>query len=302
MKFYVCIYTCHFIHPATRLQYEYFVDVPAVTHVIPADNGAAVTAVTSLGNDVFVVRLDISQQIAVYDAVRFIPQRRLSVPGLGLSAGLAACASNKCLYASDFWDSRIHRVELSGSNAVTKWSVGCYPAGLTVSSDKDVMVVIQDERKLQKFTTHGTLLQTIQLQSDIESPRRVIQLSSGQFVISHEGTHHRVCLLDVNGAVVQSYGSTPGSDLTMLKSPAGLAVDKHENIFVADADNNRLLVLDRSLTSAHEMSLISVDRGLEEPYTLWHDKSRGRLYVGEWYGGRVIIIDHLKDFTSFQVM
>ena len=41
------------------------------------------------------------------------------------------------------------------------------------------------ERKLQQFRTHGSLLRTIQLQPDIESPRRAIQLSSGQFVISH---------------------------------------------------------------------------------------------------------------------
>ena len=111
-----------------------------------------------------------------------------------------------------------------------------------------------------------------------------------------------MCLLDVNGAVVQRYGSTPGSDLTKLKSPRGLAVDKHGNILVADS-NNRLLVLDRSLTSAHQMS-VSVDGGLKGPFSLWYDKSPGRLFIGErtGAGGRVIIIDHLKDFTSSQVM
>jgi len=61
------------------------------------------------------------------------------------------------------------------------------------------------------------------------------------------------------------------------------------------------LVLDRSLTSAHVM-YVSVDGGLKGPFSLWYDKSRGRLYVGESYGGRrVIIIDHLKDFTASDV-
>jgi len=108
-----------------------------------------------------------------------------------------------------------------------------------------------------------------------------------------------VCLLDVQGAVVGSYGGTQGSDLTKINRPAGLAVDKHENILVADANNNRLLVLDRSLTSAHEMS-VSVDGGLVWPSSLWYDKSRGRLFVGEG-NGRVIIIDHMKDFTASHV-
>jgi len=282
----------------------HFVDVsvtssePAVTHVIPC--GIEVIGVTSVGDDVFVLRCDLSQQVEVYDAVSFTLQRRLSVPGLKLSLGLAACASNKCLYASNWSNDHVHRVELTGSNAVTKWSVGRRPNGLTVNSAKNVVVVIEDERKVQEFTTHGTLLQTIQLQPDIEDPEQVVELTSGQFVISHTGTHHRVCLLDVHGAVVQSYGSTPGSDLTKMSKPRGLTVDKHGNILVADKGNNRLLVLDRSLTSAHEMS-VSVDGGLNEPFSLWYDKSRGRLYVGEWYGGRVIIIDHLKDFTASHV-
>jgi len=280
----------------------YFVDVtvtssePAVTHVITGEAG--VFGVTSLGDDVLVVCNDESQQVEVYDAVTFTRQRRLSVPGLDQSFGLAACASNKCLYASDYMNDRVYRVELKGSNAVKKWSVGRHPTGLTVNSAKNLVVVIQGERKLQEFTTHGTLLQTIQLQPDIELPRRVVQLSNGKYVISHMGTHHRVCLLNVQGAVVGSYGSICGSDLMKLR-PAGLAVDKHGNILVADKYNNRLLVIDCSLTSAHEMS-VSVYGGLKWPSSLWYDKSRGRLYVGE-LSGRVIIIDHLKYFTTSHV-
>jgi len=280
----------------------HFVDVTVTSSepaVIPG-RPAAVIGVTSLGDDVFVVCRDQSEEVEVYEAVTFTLRRRLSVPGLGLSFGLAACASNKCLYATDWHNARVHRVELTGSNAVTKWSVGQRPRGLIVNSAKNVVVVIRGEHKLQEFTTHGTLLQTIQLQPDIEYPRQVVELTSGQFVISHGGTQERVCLLDVQGAVVQSYGGTPGSDLTKVSSARGLTVDKHGNILVTDQYNNRLLVLDHSLTSAHEMS-VSIDGGLKGPSSLWYDKSRGRLYVGESDGGRVIIIDHLKDFTASHV-
>ena len=141
------------------------------------------------------------------------------------------------------------------------------------------------------------MLINVSIYLSIESPRRAIQLSSGQFVISHVGRQHRVCLVDGKGAVVRSYGGTPGSDLTKMDMPAGLAVDEHGNILVADSCNDRLLVLDSSLTSAHEMS-VSVNGGLEEPSSLWYDKSRGRLYLGELEGKLVIIIDHLKDFTA----
>ena len=266
---------------------------PTVTHVIPGDT--VVTGVTSLGDDVFVVRYN-RPKVEVYDAVAFKLQRRLPVSGLGRSFGLAACASNKCLYASDYSHDLIHRLDLSGSNEVTQWSVGSSPAGLTVN-DKNVLVVIQDERKLQQFTTHGRLLRTIQLQLRIELPGQAIQLSRGQFVISHVGIQHRVCLVDGKGAVVRSFEGTPGSGLSEMNEHTGLAVDEHGNILVADALNNRLLVLDRSLTSAREMS-VSVDGGLDRPSSLWYDKSHGRLYLGEWDGCRLIIIDHLKHFAT----
>ena len=49
------------------------------------------------------------------------------------------------------------------------------------------------------------------------------------------------------------------------------------------------------------MRCLSVDGGLKGPVTLWYDKTRDRLYIGEWQGGRVIVIDHMKDFTASQV-
>jgi len=271
---------------------------PTVTHVTPG--GAAVSVMTSLDDVVFVARSDNSQQIDVYDTLTFTRQRSLSVPGLRIAYGLAACAGNGCLYASDFTNDSIHRVVLSWSNAVTTWPAGRGPAGLSVNVSKNVLVAIRDECKLQEFTTHGTLLRNIQLHSDIQGPTGVLELPSGQVVVSHIGTRHRVCFLDVSGAVVRSYGGTPDSEPTRMKWPAGLAVDKHGNILVADGYNNRLLVLDGSATSAREMT-VSVDGGLTRLCCLWYDKSRDRLYIGERDGRRVIIINHLTDFTASQV-
>jgi len=142
----------------------YFVDTtpsqPAVTHVIPRRK--PVGGVTSLGDDVFVVRCPSSQQIEVYDAPNCTLQRSLAVPGLGSwTYGLAVCPVNNCLYASDWGNSSVHRVELSRSNAVMKWSVARDPVGLTVNRAQNLLVVSRDLSKLQEFTTRGTLLQNI---------------------------------------------------------------------------------------------------------------------------------------------
>ena len=273
---------------------------PTVSHVIPRGN--SVGGVTSLGDDVFVVRKGRQQKIEVYDANTFTLQRHITVPGLGqLVVGLAACPYNNCLYASDNRNDSIHRVDLSGSNAVMKWfmnkvkkwSVARSPRGLSVNTEHNLLVVSGGERKLQIFTTHGTLLQNIQLQADIQFPRHALQMSTGQFLVSHHGSLHRVCLVGVDRAVVRSYGGQKGSQ---MDGPRGLAVDNEGRILVADSDNNRLLVIDQSLSSAHEMS-VCVDGGLECPDSLWYDQSRRRLYIGE-LKGRVIVIDNLKDFSA----
>jgi len=264
-----------------------------VLHVIPGPS--LVRGVTSLGDDVFVVRLPTQQKIELYDAKTFALQRNVTVPGLGdYSYSLAACPHNNCLYASDWYNDSVHRVELSGRNAVMKWSVG-RPVGLSVNSEHNLLVVSRDERKLQIFTTRGTLLQNIQLQADIKRPRHAVQLPTGQFLVSHYGSLHRVCLVGVDGAVVRSYGGQAGSQLTQMNGPEGLAVDREGRVLVADQNNNRLLVIDQSLSSAHEIS-VCVDGGLKGPYSLWYDQSRRRLYIGEWVGGRLIVIGSLKDF------
>ena len=107
--------------------------VPTLTHVIPSQGGDAVNVVTSLDDDVFVVRFK-SQRVEVYDAVTFTLQRHITVQELGSGTnGMTACARNKCLYLSNFISDSVHRVDLSGSNTVKKWSVAGSPAGLSVN-------------------------------------------------------------------------------------------------------------------------------------------------------------------------
>jgi len=95
-------------------------------------------------------------------------------------------------------------------------------------------------------------------------------------------------LLAPNGAVLQTHEACRTADIR------GLAVDEGGNVLVADRANNRLLVIDQSLSSAHEIS-VCVDGGLQGPQRLRYDQSRRRLYIGEDRKARVIVIDNVKD-------
>jgi len=250
---------------------------------------------TSLGDDVFVLRQR-GRQVEVYDARTFTLQRHIRIPGLGSpSRGLAASIHHDCLYASDWQYSRIHRVDLSDSSAVKQWSVASHPVGLSMNKEHNVVVACQGAHKLQEYTTHGTLVREIGLQQvGVSSPWHAIQLSTGDYVVSRNTSPGAVSVVGVDGQVVRSYDQSQASNVGPMRDPASLAVTKNDYILVADPSNNRIMSLDSSLSSAHELAL-PVDNAIKSPFGLFLDELRKRLYVGEFGGEcRVLVFDNMQ--------
>jgi hypothetical protein len=209
---------------------------------------------------------------------------------------MTSCKYNRCLYISDSSKNCVHRVELQGQG--TKWSVNDELACLSVTAQYNVLVTCDKVCKLKEFTTLGKQLRVISLQSDIVSPWHAIQLSSGQFVVSHgqscrlgrSDPVRRVCKVDVSGHILQSYSQSPTGQ--QLGAPDHLAVDVDEFIFVADYFNDEVLLL--SPTLSYVSQVVSRDQ-LEgaEPWRLCFDVNSRRLYVGvnvPYREGRVAVI------------
>jgi len=249
---------------------------------------------TSLGDDVFVLRLS-GSQVEVYDARTFTLQRHIRIRGLGsnLSYGLAASIHYDCLYASDCSNDRIHRVDLSGSSAEKQWSVANGPAGLSVNKEHSVVVVCCGAHRLQEYTTHGTLVREISLQqAGLLSPWHAVQLSTGDYVVSQDPG--AVSVVGVDGQVVRRYDQSQASNVGPMNHPRSLAVTKNDNILVADLGNNRILSLDCSLSCAQVLAL-PVDSAIQQPRGLFLDELRKRLYVGERGGEcRVLVFDNMQ--------
>jgi hypothetical protein len=102
------------------------------------------------------------------------------------------------------------------------------------------------------------------------------------------------------GRVVLSYGGPPGSGDSQLSAPKGLVVSAQYGgcVFVADRDNNRVVVVDHALGVGRPLNFAAapgVENGeLRGPRCLHLDHTRGRLYIGEETdGGRLIAVDHV---------
>ena len=267
---------------------------PTLTHVIPSQDRGSVYAMTSLDDDVFVIR-EGSQQIEVYDAATFALRRHITVPGLGSrSDGIAACARNRCLYLSDDENDEVRRIALSVSRIklVKSWSVASKPTGLSVNSTFHLVVACYGADKLQEYTTRGSLVREIILPPDVTSPWHAVQLSSGDYVISRYTSEGEVNVVRVDGQVVQSYGQSQTSDVEAMNHPTNLAVASTDDILVADKGNDgRILSINRSSGAVRELPL-SADGGIQLPRGLCLDESRGRLYVGECLGDhRILVFD-----------
>jgi len=214
-----------------------FLTKSLVLHVI--QERGQVTGITTLGSDVFVVRR--TSQVDVYNSSTFTSRRKIAITGSEQLRGIVSCSHNNCLYVSDPEQKIIYRYDLS-NNVTTKWSVKGTCNKLSVTKYYNVLATLMDTRRIQEYTTDGSLIRDIILDSSVVVPRQSAQLSTGNFVVSHGGKQLRVCIVDKSGHVIKSYGD--GLQWSSGKHddiPLYMVIDMYNNVLVADCSRLQLL-------------------------------------------------------------
>ena len=113
-----------------------------------------VGGVTSLGDEIFVLRWKERDQLQVYDVISYRLQRRLTVPDAQGFTDLTSCDHSRCLYIGDHCAECVHRLDAEGSSA-TRWPVNDEPAGLSVNAARNVIVTCRVVRKIKEFSSYG---------------------------------------------------------------------------------------------------------------------------------------------------
>jgi len=246
--------------------------------------------VTSVDDKLFVLLHRGSNQVAVYSINDYQLLRYLNLPGLKkhYNNDLTSCVRHKCLYASDYFHECIHRYDLARS-ITSKWAVGAPPCGLSVTPGGNLLVTCWQPNKLLELSAdNGQCVREITLQSDIQYPWHVVQLTTGQYVVCHGGLWDldRVCIVDDDGRVTRSYGGQRGSDVGQLSSPRHVAVDEDSQfIYVADYDNHRVVLLSPTLEFVRYVS-----EKVYAPNRLHLNHTTRRLYVAQYLGNVVAVI------------
>jgi len=276
--------------------------VGQVVHTLP--EGKTVAGVTSLADGVYVLREKERDQVEVYDVINYRLQRCLTVPNRWRFHDMTSCEHYRCLYtADDIRDAGIaecvHRLDVGLQGAYTRWPVNDEPLKLSVTAARNVLVTCWAVRKIKEFSSHGDLLRELTLPDDVEHPWHAIQLTSGQFIVSHGRSPralHRVCKISSDGNdIVNSHGGQRSSEADQFWEPRHLAVDSNEFVFVADLHNQRITLLSPTIDYVRQVELCDKLNGF--PSNLFVDAQRRRLYVsdidsnyfGQFTSGRVVV-------------
>jgi len=124
---------------------------------------------------------------------------------------MTSCKTHKCVYIEDRHNRAVHRV--NNKDTVIQWPINDEPEGLSVNSVWNVLVTCRVVGKVKEFTTDGKLIRAISLESSILHPLHTVELTTDQLVVCHGATYdtvHRVCIVDLSGRALQSYGESKG--------------------------------------------------------------------------------------------
>ena len=236
--------------------------------------GKALSGVTYLGDEMFIVH-DEEAAVQVYDVDALSLKRSLPVTGLTEAWDLTSCVQNNSLYCCNFNGDCVFQIDVKGN--ATRWSPHGSVYSLSVTANSNVLVTIEHTSKLNMFTANGCLLREINLQQSAPGPLHSVQLSDGQFLVSHGGKN-RACVIDDDGKLVQCYSGPIGFGVGQIQTLYHLIVDNQGFIAAADYFNNKVVLLSPSLTYVKE--LISADKGVpQNPFRMYFDKRRGQLCV-----------------------
>jgi len=265
------------------------VGLPTTPTLVASLSGtAAALAIALLNDELFVTRYGINT-VSVYSTITFQPLPSITNSYFGtIMYGLATSASDNYLYVADNYYSRVHRIDLTGTVIPIYWSV-TYPGALSVTSGNTILVS-SNPTTILEFTPSGSLVKSITTTS---TPWQIVQVNNSVWAATQWDALQQICTVSPSSRTqIKCFGSVAGNGITpAMNWPRGLAVDTRGYMLLADYYNNRILLVDPTLTSASQLQL-PVSPALSGPMSVSYVQSLGRLYVGEYYVNyRVLVFD-----------
>jgi DNA-binding beta-propeller fold protein YncE len=198
------------------------------------------------------------------------------------------------LYVVDY-TARIQVYDRDGNYLGRTWTTPDYrkgrPSGLGIDRDGNLIVSDSHYHCFRVYSPEGKELRKVGGQAgsgpgQLGYVSDVVQDEDGTYYVSEFGEVQRISRFDARGRFVGSFGSA-GSEPGQFERPRALALGPDGNLYVADANNNRIQVFTRSGKLVRCWGEAGDGPGqLSYPYDLAFGKG-GVLYVVEYGNHRV---------------
>jgi hypothetical protein len=264
---------------------------PSIVYNISGTTEPVYGLTASSNGQVFVTRQPkTSNQVSVYDSTTHKLVRKITVVNAsGLIQGLVVSSDNNYLYIADGTNVCLFKVNLSSSSTVANWTLANTPRALSVNGLQNILVATASG-KIQEYAPNGSLVREVTTST---STWHAVEMSENLWAVSLFLVN-QVRLMASNGTVLYSYG-------TSGFYPNCLGVDKQGYVFVADFTNNRVVVLNPTLTVVRPLGVTgNATLVMSYPITVYLESSIGYLYVGEYLSPyRVVVLDISHVSTLF---
>lgn len=257
-----------------------------------------ISGVTALQEELFLTTSE-SRDIEVYCLQSFKRRRTLKLKGN--FGDITSCPQEKRLFLMNWTamerPNEIIRVNARGKDYST-WLIKDNGGCLSITSDSNVLLTDYWKNILIEYSQFGEEIKKISLNSDVICPRHAIKLNTGHFVVCHGDTDdqmHRVCMINASGNIINSFGVSRGSTTSLLDFPTYLSVNEIGMIFVSEANNGRVTILNSDFQHVNEIRPAKGQAGeLKYPNRMYLDETHGRLFVADnenLANGQVTIFD-----------
>jgi len=254
---------------------------------------AQVSGVTQLHGVVYIVCHE-SSTILRFNATTHQRLTDINVKDLGWPRDIVACERTSQLYVAVNYPDCVRRVSADGGDIKLWWSKSSSdtftPEKLSVTSTR-LLVTSYYTNQLMQLDSDGNELRRVQL-PDYMEPRHSVESPTASFIVCHLKTQleqRQVSEVNTAGEVLRQFS---GSRLPSLGETSHVAVDSRGNIFLADYDNRRILLLDAQLRLRR---VIVDDHQLNYgPRRLCYREQTGQLLVGFYDQKSVAVFDVLR--------
>ena len=216
----------------------------------------------------------------------------IELEGMKYQFDMVASKLSRSIFISDLDNRCLWRIQMPGRE-ISRWKVDGKPCNMSISSS-DVLVVdvYRDGRHYLNLykSSDVMLIESIPLPTEMKVLSHAVQLSNGNFIISHsmndDPDAFLISELSVDGRKFirsfdpRSFASIGLDDWT----PYHLSIDEDGNIFIADRDNDRVVLLHSRCTDV-QILLNRDQHSIESPGRLCYIREKQQLIVGQRRSG-----------------